>query len=247
RRLPGSIPEWFQAPDSTRHRPLSTRHRPLGTRDSSQKSGNQCNLKPSPTANVPQQAQQQAQQAQQHTPQSDQQQGQQQAQQQAQNPKEDEHVRDAYQTTRVHYAELRVRLTATKVEVSKVSLVNVEALQRVSSTSPELGSSPPQPSAPVRRTVLPVGAPAPEAVASASQSSQSRRRRRLPIPSSPPPAEQRQSRRDRAPETPSRAQVTVRDAYQTTRVHYAELRVRLTATKIEVSKVSSVNVEYNSP
>ncbi|KAH0615173.1 uncharacterized protein H6S33_000809 [Morchella sextelata] len=41
--------------------------------------------------------------------------------------------------------------------------------------------------------------------------------------------------------------ITVRDAYQTTRVHYAELRVRLTATKVEVSKVSSVNVEYNSP
>ncbi|KAH0604159.1 uncharacterized protein H6S33_007190 [Morchella sextelata] len=39
----------------------------------------------------------------------------------------------------------------------------------------------------------------------------------------------------------------VRDAYQTTRVHYAELRVRLTATKVEVSKVSSVNVEYDSP
>ncbi|KAH0603713.1 uncharacterized protein H6S33_007372, partial [Morchella sextelata] len=39
----------------------------------------------------------------------------------------------------------------------------------------------------------------------------------------------------------------VRDAYQTTRVHYAELRVRLTATKVEVSKVSSVNVEYESP
>ncbi|KAH0614167.1 uncharacterized protein H6S33_006053 [Morchella sextelata] len=38
-----------------------------------------------------------------------------------------------------------------------------------------------------------------------------------------------------------------RDAYQTTRVHYAELRVRLTATKVEVSKVSSVNVEYDSP
>ncbi|KAH0603433.1 uncharacterized protein H6S33_007755 [Morchella sextelata] len=41
--------------------------------------------------------------------------------------------------------------------------------------------------------------------------------------------------------------VYVRDAYQTTRVPYAELRVRLTATKVEVSKVSSVNVEYNSP
>ncbi|KAH0602624.1 uncharacterized protein H6S33_008274 [Morchella sextelata] len=40
---------------------------------------------------------------------------------------------------------------------------------------------------------------------------------------------------------------SVRDAYQTTRVHYAELRVRLTATKVEVSKVSSVNVEYDSP
>ncbi|KAH0607145.1 uncharacterized protein H6S33_003133, partial [Morchella sextelata] len=39
----------------------------------------------------------------------------------------------------------------------------------------------------------------------------------------------------------------VRDAYQTTRIHYAELRVRLTATKVEVSKVSSVNVEYESP
>jgi hypothetical protein len=39
----------------------------------------------------------------------------------------------------------------------------------------------------------------------------------------------------------------VRDAYQTTRVHYAELRVRLTATKVEVSKVSSVDVEYESP
>ncbi|KAH0608952.1 uncharacterized protein H6S33_001180 [Morchella sextelata] len=39
----------------------------------------------------------------------------------------------------------------------------------------------------------------------------------------------------------------VRDAYQTTRVHYAELRVRLTATKVEVSKVSSVNVQYDSP
>jgi hypothetical protein len=35
----------------------------------------------------------------------------------------------------------------------------------------------------------------------------------------------------------------VRDAYQAARVHYAELRVRLTATKVEVSKVSSVNVE----
>jgi hypothetical protein len=40
----------------------------------------------------------------------------------------------------------------------------------------------------------------------------------------------------------------VKDAYQTqaTRVHYAELRVWLTATKVEVSKVSSVNVEYIS-
>jgi hypothetical protein len=37
--------------------------------------------------------------------------------------------------------------------------------------------------------------------------------------------------------------LSVRDAYQTTRVHYAELRVRLTATKVDVSKVSSVNVE----
>jgi hypothetical protein len=44
-----------------------------------------------------------------------------------------------------------------------------------------------------------------------------------------------------------RKALNVRDAYQTTRVHYAELRVRLTATKVEVSKVSSVNVEYESP
>ncbi|KAH0608598.1 uncharacterized protein H6S33_001732 [Morchella sextelata] len=45
----------------------------------------------------------------------------------------------------------------------------------------------------------------------------------------------------------SLAKIPVRDAYQTTRVHYAELRVRLTATKVEVSKISSVNVEYDSP
>ncbi|KAI5841196.1 hypothetical protein DFP73DRAFT_597109 [Morchella snyderi] len=63
------------------------------------------------------------------------------------------------------------------------------ALRRVPSTSPEIGSSPPPPPSPVRRTVLPVRSSAPEAVVSAPQRPQFRPPRRLPIPGSTAPVE----------------------------------------------------------